>query len=274
MKTQRLRITFSRGDEMKYITHLDMMRFWERALRRAGLPVAYSEGFSPHPQIQIAAPLAVGTTSDGELMDVFMSEAVAPRRVIADLSSQLPEGVAVRSVVEVGMALPALQADVRFAEYVVDVEAPAAGGGGSRSASEDGGWKMEDGVDADRDPSSTVHLPPSTAWRAPDSGTAADRVRDFLSQATVPWEHRREDEVRTYDIRAQVESIEVIEEDDAGRARLRMLLKNDNTGSGRPEQVVAALGLGAAARVHRTRLVLANTSPAREAWRKRGRREA
>lgn len=56
MKVQRLRITFARGDEMKYITHLDMMRFWERALRRAGLPVAYSEGFSPHPQIAIAAP--------------------------------------------------------------------------------------------------------------------------------------------------------------------------------------------------------------------------
>jgi hypothetical protein len=271
MKTQRLRITFSRGGEMKYITHLDMMRFWERALRRAGLPVAYSEGFSPHPQIQIAAPLAVGTTSDGELMDVFMSEAIAPRRVIADLSSQLPEGVAVRSVVEVGMTLPALQADVRLAEYVVDVAAPAAVGGGSRSASEDGGWKMEDGSPA-ATPSSTVH-PPSSAHRDGERArTAAEAVAHFLAQATIPWEHRREDEVRTYDIRAQVESIEVIEEG-GGRTRLRMLLKNDNTGSGRPEQVVAALGLGSPSRVHRTRLVLANTSPAREAWRKRGRRE-
>ena len=59
---------------MKYITHLDMMRFWERALRRADVPLAYSEGFSPHAQISLAAPLAVGTTSEAELMDVFLAE--------------------------------------------------------------------------------------------------------------------------------------------------------------------------------------------------------
>ncbi len=58
MKAQRLRVTFSRGDELRFITHLDVMRFWERALRRANLPVAYSEGFSPHAQISLAAPLA------------------------------------------------------------------------------------------------------------------------------------------------------------------------------------------------------------------------
>ena len=227
MKTQRLRITFSRGEEMKYITHLDMMRFWERALRRAHLPVAYSEGFSPHPQIAIAAPLAVGTTSDAELMDVFMSEAVTPRRVIADLSAQLTAGVGVRSVEEVGLTLPAMQAEVRFAEYEVDVTASA------------------------------------------DVGTA---VAAFLAADTISWEQKREDETRTYDIRAQVETIEVLGESE-GFARLRMYVKNDNTGSGRPEQIVTALGLGTASRIHRTRLVLTNSSPSRDAWRKHGRRE-
>ena len=59
MKVQRLRVTFTRGEQVKYITHLDLMRFWERALRRAEIPVAYSEGFSPHPQLALAAPLAV-----------------------------------------------------------------------------------------------------------------------------------------------------------------------------------------------------------------------
>lgn len=225
MKVQRLRITFARGDEMKYITHLDMMRFWERALRRAGLPVAYSEGFSPHPQIAIAAPLAVGTTSDAELMDVFMSEAVTPRRVITSLSAQIPAGVAVRAVEEVGIALPALQAAVRLAEYEVD---------------------------------------------APATVSAHEAVTTFLARATMPWEHKREDEVRTYDIRAQVEALDVLDERD-GAVRLRMLLKNDNTGSGRPEQVAAALGFGPPSRIHRTRLVLTSTSPARDAWRKRGR---
>ena len=92
----------------------------------------------------------------------------------------------------------------------------------------------------------------------------------FLAAETFPWEHKREDEVRSYDIRAQVDSIDVAVAAEAP-VRLLMRLKNDNTGSGRPEQVVAALGLGAPVRIHRTKLVLAGTSPSREAWRKRGR---
>ena len=227
MKAQRLRVTFARTDEMKYVTHLDMMRFWERALRRAGLPVAYSEGFSPHPQIAMAAPLAVGTTGDAELMDVFMSEAIPSRRVIDALAGQIPEGVIVRTVEEVGLTLPALQADVRFAEYVIDV-------------------------------------PVSTET------SVADAIAAFLAAATMPWEHKREDDVRTYDIRTQVESIEIVDERD-GLVSLRMLVKNDNSGSGRPEQIVAALGLPAPSRIHRTRLVLAGTSPTRDARRKHGR---
>jgi radical SAM-linked protein len=226
MKVERLRVTFARGEEMKYITHLDMMRFWERALRRAGVPVAYSEGFTPHAQISLASPLAVGTTSDGELMDVFLSARMTPRRFLADVSRQLPAGVRLLSAGEVGLALPAVQADVRFAEYDVDV---------------------------------------------PDAspGAAASAAADFLARDSVPWEHKREDQVRSYDIRALVDGIEVMPTD--GGARLRMRLRSDSSGAGRPEQVAAALGLPPPARIHRTRLVLAPRSPARIAWRTRGR---
>jgi radical SAM-linked protein len=228
MKVQRLRVTFGRGEEIKYITHLDLMRFWERALRRAGLPVAYSEGFSPHAQLALAAPLPVGTTGDAELMDVFLAERIAPKTFIEEASKQLPAAMTIISVEETGMALPALQADVRFAEYEVGL-APGASADDARAA-----------VDA------------------------------FLAAETFPWEHKRDDEVRSYDIRAQVESIDVAQQAD-GPVRLLMRLKNDNTGSGRPEQVVAALGLGTPVRIHRTKLVLAGTSPSREAWRKSGR---
>lgn len=227
MKVQRLRVTFTRGDEMKYITHLDLMRFWERALRRAGVPIAYSEGFSPHAQISLAAPLAVGTTSEAELMDVFLEARMTPRQLIEQANGQLPSAITIRSAEEVGLSLPALQAEVRFAEYDVDLEAGA----------------------------------------APDVEAA---VAGFLAAESVPWQHMREDEVRRYDIRALVDDIRVTRPDGA-TVRLRMRLKNDNSGSGRPDQVVAALGLGAPSRIHRTKLILAGVSPAREAWRKRGR---
>ncbi|MHB8515688.1 MAG: TIGR03936 family radical SAM-associated protein, partial [Dehalococcoidia bacterium] len=200
MKVQRLRVTFTRGDEMKYITHLDLMRFWERALRRAAIPVAYSEGFTPHAQIALAAPLPVGTTSAGELMDVFLSERIPPRRFLADASKQLPAGVTVVSAEEIGLALPAVQADLRFAEYDVDV--PGA-----------------------------------------DEGDARAKAERFLAADTFPWEHKREDEVRAYDIRALVDRIDLAARTGDSAIRLHLRLRSDNTGAGRPEQVVAALGL-------------------------------
>lgn len=225
-KVQRLRVTFARGDELKYITHLDLMRTWERALRRAEIPVAYSEGFSPHPQMSLAAPLPVGTTSEGELLDVWLSRPMTPRAFLEQLAPSLPRGLEARAAQEVGMGLPALQADVRWADYEVDV---AAGEVEARAACE-----------------------------------------RFLAQESIPWEHKREEEVRKYDIRAQVQDVSVLRSG-GSVVTLRMRLKNDSSGSGRPEQVVAALGLGAPLRIHRTRLVLAGGSPSREAWRKRGR---
>ena len=69
----RLRVKFKRGLEVKLISHLDIIRLWHRALRRAGVELAYSEGFSPHPKISLAAPLALGVTSQAELMDVFIT---------------------------------------------------------------------------------------------------------------------------------------------------------------------------------------------------------
>ena len=211
---------------MKYITHLDLMRFWERALRRAGLPVAYSEGFTPHPQISLAAPLPVGTTSDAELMDVFLSERVTPKAFLSTAASQLPPGIALTAAEEVGLALPSVQADVRFAEYEV-----------------------------------------ATTGEPTD---ARSKIDAFLAATSVPWEHRRQDEVRSYDIRALVEHID-LRDAPAGEVRLRMRLRSDTTGSGRPEQVLAALRLPPPSRIHRTKVVLAGTSPAREAWRRRGR---
>jgi radical SAM-linked protein len=226
MKAQRLRVTFTRGEEMKYITHLDVMRFWERALRRAGIPVAYSEGFSPHPQIALAIPLAVGVTSDAELMDVFLDSVMTPAQFRERVTVELPAGVRIKSVEEAGLNLPSLQADVRAAEYLVDIDAPA----------------------------------DANAHRAID---------ELLALDTLAWEHRRDDETKTYDLRALIHDIRI--EPHEGALRLRMLLRADNSGAGRPEQVVAALGLPQPHRIHRTKIVLSGASPAREAWRKRGR---
>lgn len=117
----RLRLKFSRGEELKYISHLDLIRLWERALRRARLPLAYSEGFSPHPRLSIAAPLALGVTSEAELMDVFLERKVMPYLVLKALPPQLPPGIGLREVQTMAPAAPSLQSQVRFAEYRVEI---------------------------------------------------------------------------------------------------------------------------------------------------------
>jgi radical SAM-linked protein len=119
---QRLRLKFSRGEELKFLAHLDLIRLWERALRRARLPLAYSEGFSPHPQIALAAPLSVGVTSQAELMDVFLSRWVSPQSFMAQVDKQLPCGVALLEAWPVGPKAPSLQSQIRFVEYKVEVE--------------------------------------------------------------------------------------------------------------------------------------------------------
>jgi radical SAM-linked protein len=118
---QRLRIKFNRGEALKFISHLDITRLWQRAFVRAGIPLAYSQGFNPHPQIALAAPLPVGVTGDAELMDIVCSRNVSPPSFTQAVNRELPEGIRIIQTQQVNPTLPALQAVVSFAEYRITV---------------------------------------------------------------------------------------------------------------------------------------------------------
>ncbi len=119
---QRLRLRFCRGQEIKFISHLDILRLWQRALRRAEISLAYSEGFNPHPRISLAAPLPIGVTSQAELMGIFCTKQVSPHFFTAAVSQQLPPGIEILQVYQVALTMPSLQSQVRSAEYRVEVE--------------------------------------------------------------------------------------------------------------------------------------------------------
>ena len=119
---QRLRIRFCRGQEVKFISHLDILRLWQRALHRAEITVAYSEGFSPHPRISLAAPLPTGVTGQAELMDILCTKWVSPHFFTATVSQQLPLGIEILQVYQVALTMSSLQSQVRYAEYRVEVE--------------------------------------------------------------------------------------------------------------------------------------------------------
>lgn len=114
---QRLRIGFSRQGAVKYLSHLELMRMWERVLRRAGWQLSYSHGFNPHPKLSFAAALPVGVAAEADLLEVQLDEPRALSEAAAELSRQLPEGVEVRSVAEIPAESPAIQRSLVAAEY-------------------------------------------------------------------------------------------------------------------------------------------------------------
>ena len=214
---QRLQIRFGADGPLRYISHLDLMRVWERACKRAGLPVSQSQGFSPRPKIALAAPLPVGVSSECELLDVRLDERADPREAVEALRPQLPQGGSISEASELPLRHPSLQSLLRAARYEVDVPS-------ERSV---GDWTE-----------------------------AIDRL---LALDELPWRQERGGKVREFDLRALVHEIEVVEAAAAGggEARLRMRLRNDERGAGRPEHVLEALEAGAAAtRIHRTALEL------------------
>ena len=213
---QRLRLTFARSEELKYISHLDLMRLWHRVLRRAGIPIAYSQGFSPHPRLSLAAPLAIGVTSAAELLDVFLERRVSPQFFMKSLLRQLPRGIDLREVYEVSLSLPSLQSQVRFAEYVVELAE-------QRSTAE---------VEA--------------------------AIRSLLTEKRLPWQHSRGKEVHRYDLRALIDDV-WLSDQRPPTLTLGMRLRADPAGSGRPEQVAAALGFPQPpTSIHRSKLILAS----------------
>ena len=117
----RLRVRFSRGEELKFISHLDIIRLWVRALRRAQIPLEYTEGFSPHPRISLAVPLSVGVTADNELLDISITKVVSPHWFVDTVNRQLPDGLKVLEASPIGPNVPSLQSQVRFTQYQIAV---------------------------------------------------------------------------------------------------------------------------------------------------------
>lgn len=114
---QRLRLYFAKGEALRYISHLDLARSWERVFRRASLPVAYSQGFNPRPRFQIAAALPVGVMGRLEMLDVWLKETWAAEQVVRRLRPTLPAGLGLLAVQEVALRSPSLQSQMRAARY-------------------------------------------------------------------------------------------------------------------------------------------------------------
>lgn len=209
----RLRIIFSKTGALRYTGHLDLQKIWERTVRRADLPLVYSQGFHPQPKIQLASALPLGFLGHAEVLDLWLDvQPGQPPLPLKNLLQQAaPRGLTILEVAEVEPRLPALQTLVDSADYEVVLLDPADRQALSKSLS---------------------------------ALLAADRLE-------------RQRRGKTYDLRPLIESLRLLPEDESSTTRIAMRLATREGATGRPEEVLEALGIPfESTRIERTRLIL------------------
>jgi len=120
---QRVRIFYAKGEELLFTGNLDVHKIWERTFRRAGLPLAYSQGFHPQPRLQQACPLPLGFIGENEILDVGLDSDETVEQISARLFTAPQPGFTIKNLQVVPLSSPALQTQVKAAIYRVDLGA-------------------------------------------------------------------------------------------------------------------------------------------------------
>jgi radical SAM-linked protein len=120
----RIRINFSKTEIIKFTGHLDLYRAWERTLRRAALPLAYSQGFKPHPHINLACALPLGFTSENDLVDIWLDKDLSLQEIHERLTQAVPPGIVINSVEDIPLQTPSLQKQLTASDYIVTLLQP------------------------------------------------------------------------------------------------------------------------------------------------------
>ncbi|MGB7444902.1 MAG: TIGR03960 family B12-binding radical SAM protein [Coleofasciculaceae cyanobacterium] len=120
-KVQRLRVWFGKLGDLTLLGHLDLANLFDRAIRRASLPITYTGGFHPSPRIMIANALTLGASSQGEVVDFELTREMEAEQFKSQLASQLPPEIPLYQVQEVDLKAPAATQLLEKAEYLITV---------------------------------------------------------------------------------------------------------------------------------------------------------
>ena len=118
----KYRLEFSKTDRMVFIGHLDLLKFFQRTFKRAGIPIGHSWGFNPHQLTTFAVPLALGVSSVGEILDIQLTEKMDCDVIKDTLNNNLPEGIDILQVVELEFSAENCAAAVDYADYCVTLD--------------------------------------------------------------------------------------------------------------------------------------------------------
>ncbi len=114
-------IRFSKSDTICYISHLDLMRVFQRAMKKTGIRQSYSQGFNPHPKMGFGQPLSLGYTGLNEYMEFETDEDYEPEELLQRLSSVMPEGLDIAECRRLEVLKKTLAAVTEAAEYIISV---------------------------------------------------------------------------------------------------------------------------------------------------------
>lgn len=198
----RLKFSFTREDDIKYLSHLDMLRLLQRAFRRAEIPVAYSGGFNPQPRLSIALPLPLGVTAEHELAEIYLEDSLSPSLFMTKMREKLPRGLSLIDAEEISAKEPALMQMIDAALYIAF---PLPGGDS---------------------------LP---------EGILSPGVEEIKGRTEQIVQRVGKKGTRKLDIRPYIIELEMIKEGD-GTEAVRMFLQAGSRGGARPGELLAILG--------------------------------
>ncbi len=118
-QTVRIRMTYAKLGNLRFVGHLDLQRLFERALRRTNLPLRYTQGFSPHMRINLASALPLGFIGQAEQMDFWLDQEVALEEIKKRLRASLPEELILKDLQVIDNQQPSLQASLLSSEYEI-----------------------------------------------------------------------------------------------------------------------------------------------------------
>lgn len=206
----RMRVCFCRGEELKFLSHLELVRTFIRALRRAGLPMLYSKGFNPQPRLVFASPLPVGITAEAEYADFFLRFTVDGEVFCNLLNGKLPDGLFILEAQLVDEAEPSLMNVMGAALYCVVF--------------------------------SNQHLKVIAAEMGRSTGDVLEEaISRLLLLPTLVVKRRVSKGVKEVDIRPFILNIFMAEDKQKRDSVLYLLLRTGNRGGARPDEVLTIL---------------------------------
>ena len=223
----RLRVTFSKQGALRYTGHLDLHKLLERSIRRAKLPMAYSQGYHPQPKLNLAAALPLGFSSRAEVMDIWLNEDVDD--VVSALQASVPPGLTILQAERVDERAPSLQTQVIAAEYQVEITEAGYARRPARASTAGTGERVE-GSDLN------------------------EKIASVIASESIPRERRN----KQYDLRPLIEDLFLAPDPSpSGRGEiLSMRLTAREGATGRPEEVLDVLGIPLEdTRIERTKLI-------------------